>query len=243
MKKIDTIDPRLKLLWCLLLILTALLANHILTEVCLLALILVTDGIFTRNFRKYKALVAVFLLVASQVFLMQLLFGREGEVIAEWWIISIYSGSVPAATMGTLRTMAVSLAAIQMFGWTSAEDAVLMLRSFHVPYRYAMLVTMAQRFFPLLKEEYQTILESQKVRGVETDTIAQKLRVLPLTFLPFLYRALRRTSDIALSMELRGFGYCRERTFPKELHCRPPELCCGILLLALFILCNGILHL
>lgn len=243
MRLIDRIDPRIKFLWCILLIFSALSANHILTEGCLLLLILLTDGIFTRNFKKYKALIVVFLLVASQVFLMQLLFGREGEMIAHWHFISVYSGSVPAAVMGTLRTMTVSLSAIQLFGWTSAEDAVLMLRSFKVPYRYAMLVTMAQRFFPLLKEEYRTIQESLEVRGRETDTVIQKIRILPQTMLPFLYRSLRRTSDIALSMELRGFGYSNERTFSKELCCKPSEQRLAALLIILFILCNFILRL
>lgn len=240
MRLIDRIDPRIKFLWCILLIFSALSANHIFTEICLLAIILLTDSIFTRNFKKYKALIAVFFLVASQVFLMQLLFGREGEMIAHWHFISVYSGSVPTAVMGTLRTMVVSLGAIQLFGWTSAEDAVLMLRSFKVPYRYAMLVTMAQRFFPLLKEEYRTIQESLEVRGMETDTVIQKIRILPQTMLPFLYRSLRRTSDIALSMELKGFGYGKERTFSKELCCKPPELLLAALLIILFVLCNFI---
>lgn len=243
MRIIDRIDPRIKFLWCILLIFSALSANHILTEGCLLLLILLTDGIFTRNFKKYKALIVVFLLVASQVFLMQLLFGREGEMIAHWHFISIYSGSIPAAVMGTLRTMTVSLSAVQFFGWTSAEDAVLMLRSFKVPYRYAMLVTMAQRFFPLLREEYRTIQESLEVRGMETDTVIQKIRILPQTMLPFLYRSLRRTSDVALSMELRGFGYGKERTFSKKLHCQPPDFFLGVLFLTLFILCIFILRL
>ena len=173
MRMIDRVDPRLKLIWCLVLLFTALLAHHILTEVVLLLVILLTDLAFTRDLKKYKVLIVIFLIVASQIYVMQLLFGREGELIWKWWIISVYSGSIPAATLGTLRTVAVSFAAIQMICWTSAEDVVLMLRSWHVPYRYAMLVTMTQRFFPLLKGEYQSIVQSQAVRGVDTDTVWQ----------------------------------------------------------------------
>lgn len=242
MRMIDRIDPRLKLIWCLVLLFTALLAHHILTEVAILLVILLTDLAFTRDLKKYKVLIVIFLIVASQIYVMQLLFGREGELIWKWWIISVYSGSIPAATLGTLRTVAVSFAAIQMICWTSAEDVVLMLRSWHVPYRYAMLVTMAQRFFPLLKGEYQSIVQSQAVRGVATDTVWQKIKVLPMTFLPFLYRAIRHTSEIALSMELRGFGRSKERTFMKDLHYRPAEIALSIALVLLFFVLNIVFH-
>ena len=43
MRMIDRVDPRLKLIWCLVLLFTALLAHHILTEVVLLLVILLTD--------------------------------------------------------------------------------------------------------------------------------------------------------------------------------------------------------
>lgn len=231
---IERIDPRVKLAWCLVLILTALLSHHLVTELVIFSLILLTDAVFTRNLKKYKVLFVLFLIVASQIFLMQLLFNREGTLIAHWWVISIYSGAVPAALLGTFRTVAVSCAAIQMLSWTSSDDAVLMLVSWKVPYRYAMLISMAQRFFPLLRDEYQSIVQSQAVRGVPINGVKNQIKILPVTFLPFLYRAIRHTSDIALSMELRGFGRTKHRTFMKDLHLSVPEILFTVSLLALF---------
>lgn len=235
MRLIDKIDPRMKLVWCLVLLFTALLSDNIVTEAAVLALVLITDILLTKSLKKYKVLLLLFLVVASQIFLMQILFNREGHIIADWWIISVYSGALPAALLGTLRTVAVSCTAIQMLSWTSADDAVLMLVSFKAPYRYAMLVSMAQRFFPLLKAEYQAIVDSQAVRGVPTNGLKNQLRLLPVTFLPFLYRSVSRTSEIALSMELRGFGYAKTRTFMKELHLAKTEVAFMALLLILFL--------
>lgn len=238
---IDRIDPRVKLTWCIVLLLTALLTQRISVEFVILFLILITDLLFTRNLKKYKILIVIFLIVASQIFLMQILFGKEGTVIAKWWIISVYDGSLFTACLGTMRTVAVCCAAIQMMTWTKAEDAVLMLVSWHVPYRYAMLITMAQRFFPLLKDEYNAIMQSQAVRGIPTDTVWQKIKVLPYTFLPFLYRGVRHTSEIALSMELRGFGKAKTRTFCRELRISLPEICFCIFLILLFFVWNFLL--
>lgn len=242
MRLIDRIDPRVKLVWCLVLMFTALLSDHIATELTVLGLILLTDAVFTRDLKKYKVLCVLFLIVASQIFLMQLLFNREGTVIAHWWILSVYSGAIPMAFLGTFRTMAVSFAAIQMLSWTSSDDAVLMLISWKIPYRYAMLVSMAQRFFPLLKEEYNSIVQSQAVRGVPTDGVKNQIKVLPATFLPFLYRAIRHTSEIALSMELRGFGKTKRRTFMKDLHLTFSEIALMILLVAIFFVTRFYFH-
>ena len=63
-----------------------------------------------------------------------------------------------------------------------------------------------------------------------------------MTFLPFLYRAIRRTSEIALSMELRGFGRSKERTFMKDLHYWPAEIALSIALVLLFLVLNIVFH-
>ena len=73
------------------------------------------------------------------------------------------------------------------------------------------------------------------MRGVPTDGVKNQIKVLPTTFLPFLYRAIRHTSEIALSMELRGFGKTKRRTFMKDLHLTIPEIAFMILLVAVFI--------
>lgn len=242
MKRSDDFDPRLKLIWCLVLLITAILSNHVLTQALIIALVFSTDLLFTGNIKKYRVLLIVFVIVASQLFLMQLLFNREGVIIYQWWIIDIYSGAFSAAILGTLRTIAVSVAAIQMMTWTPSEDITLMLVGWHVPYRYAMLVTMTERFLPLLKEEYASIVESQAVRGVATNGIVNKLKMLPATLMPFLYRAIRHTSEIALSMELRGFGKSKTRTFAKDLQPSLAEYFLGILLIFAFIVFHFYFH-
>ena len=238
----DMLDPRLKLVWCLGLMVTAFLARHVTTLASLIGLVLVSDLIITGSVKKYQMLLIVFAIVASQIFTMQFLFNREGVPVWQSGIIKVYSGALPAALAGTLRTISLSLSAIQMLTWTPSEDAVLMLIGWGVPYRYAMLVTMAERFLPLLKAEYAAIRESQAIRGVAVDGVINQLKILPSTMMPFLYRAVRRTSEIALSMELRGFGKSEKRTMMQERSPTTPEIIGAIILLAVFCVSNFYFH-
>ena len=234
----DMLDPRLKLVWCLSLMATAFLAHRPATLALLIGLVLVSDLVITGSIKKYRMLLIVFAVVASQIFTMQFLFNREGVPVWQSGIIKVYSGALPAAITGTLRTISLSLPAIQMLTWTPSGDAVLMLVGWGVPYRYAMLVTLAERFLPLLRAEYATIRESQAVRGVAVDGVVNQLKILPATMMPFLYRAVRRTSEIALSMELRGFGKSEKRTLMQELNPTTLEITGAVVLLAVFCLSN-----
>ncbi|UWG98822.1 energy-coupling factor transporter transmembrane protein EcfT [Dehalobacter sp. DCM] len=223
MSVIEKIDPRLKFVWCVTLILTALTARNMLMAIGIIALIILTDCAFTQNLKKYKILLPVIVIVASQILVIQLLFCREGQLVWQWGVLSVYSGALPYAALGIFRTAAVTLAAVQFMTWTSAVDVTLMLIAWRVPYRYAMLTVIAARFLPLMKKEYQAISESQSVRGVPSEGIVNKIKNLPLTLMPLLYRAIQHASDIALSMELKGYSRNPQRTFRKQLHLRSWE--------------------
>ncbi len=235
---IEEIDPRTKLVWCLTLILTALLSQNLIQEIGMIALVMITDCIFSNHLKKYKILVPVMLLVASQIIVIQLLFCRDGELVWQWGIVSVYTGAIPAAALGITRTVAITFAAVQFMTWTSATDAALMLISWHVPYRYAMLVVMTKRFFPLMQKEYLAISESQSVRGYPSEGIKNRIKNLPLTFMPLLYRTVRHTSDIALSMELKGYGRSKQRTFGKQLHLKSWEMISMVVFILFFITVN-----
>lgn len=237
----EKVDPRAKLAWCLALILTALLAQKIFQAAVIISLVIVLDCVFLNNLRKYKILLSAMLLVAAQILSLQLLFGREGELLWQWGILALYSGSIPTALLGIARTAAVTLAAVQFVSWTTATDAAMMLISWGVSYRYAMLIVVAKRFLPLMQKEFLAISDSQSVRGYPAETIRAKIRNLPLTFMPMLYRAVRHSADIALAMELKGFGRSRQRTFSRQLHLKPWEKMMIVLLALIFISVNFVL--
>ncbi len=241
---ISQIDPRLKFAWCLAILFAALIIDTIIGQLFLLALLFISEWLLTRSLKNFGILTLVLLVVASQLLIIQLLFCREGVIVWQWGVLRIYSEAVPKAILGYLRTSVLAYAAVQFISWTPSIDGVLMLKSFGIPYRYAMLVGVAARFFPLMQKEYAAISQSQMVRGLDTTGVWRKIKALPPTFFPLLYRALRRSADTALSMELRGFGLYKERTFTKELTPRLWEKLAIVLLLlvlALLVIFNIII--
>jgi energy-coupling factor transport system permease protein len=120
-----------------------------------------------------------------------------------------------------------------------------MLLKFKIPYRYAMLVGLGVRFVPLMKDEYKSIVESQSTRGLKMDSVWDSIRCLIPTFLPFLYRAVRRATEIALAMELKGYGRNISRTFSADLSLQKYDIALifGMLLIIIISFMSGVLSL
>lgn len=232
---IDAADPRVKLCWCITAIIGAFALNTIPGLVVLIVIIFSAQLLFTGSLKTFGVLTLALLVVGTQLIMMQLLFCREGVLMWQWGIIKIYSEALPKAILGYLRTSSLAYAAVQFLTWTSSKDAVLMLKAFGLPYRYAMLAGVAAKFFPLMQREYAAITQSQMVRGLDNSSIWGRIKALPPTFFPLLYRAMRRSADTALSMELRGFGLAKERTFTKNLSLKAREKLAIVFLLLIML--------
>jgi len=173
--------------------------------------------ILTGSLKQYKVMLAILLLLAFQITVVQLLFCREGVLIYQWGIFKIYSQALPLAITGILKSILIVFASMQFFTSASAQEFTLMLMKFKIPYRFAMLVGLCVRFLPLMKDEYISILDSQRTRGLKMESAWDNLKALLPTFMPFLYRAVRRSTETALAMELRGYGRSKTRTFSSSL--------------------------
>lgn len=230
MPRIEKIDPRVKLLWSIIIIALSFLSDDFQVQLSLVAAVVVSDVLLGGSKDKYKILVPVMAVVASQILVIQILFQREGTLLWEFSFISVYSGFLPAALLGIFQTSAMTLAAVQFITSTSAKQVCLMFLSWNIPYRYAMLPMIARRFLPLMKKEFIGIMDSQAIRGIPQDGIKNKIRNMVMAVMPLLYRAIRNTSDIALSMDLRGYGRSKSRTMDEQLTLKTGEAA-GMLLM------------
>jgi energy-coupling factor transport system permease protein len=122
-----------------------------------------------------------------------------------------------------LRLANLSLLFAQFIMWTHPTDIALMWISVGVPYRYAMLGALAVRFFPIFQAEVGRIQDAQRVRGRALHTTAQRITGMISVALPFVLRVLKRTDDVAVAMELRGYGYAPTRSFGRTLAMRPAD--------------------
>jgi len=223
-KLINTLDPRTKLVWYTLMIYFAL-SFETAVQLCLVLLVGLTASlILTGSLKQYKVMIVIILLLGLQLLILQLLFCREGVLIYQWGFFKIYSEAIPLTITGLLKATLIVFASMQFFTSSSPTDFTLMLMKFKIPYRFAMLVGLGVRFIPLMKDEYISIIDSQSTRGLKMESVWDNIKGIIPTFLPFLYRAVRRSTETALAMELRGYGRSKTRTFSSNLSIRKYDI-------------------
>ncbi|MEL7567231.1 MAG: energy-coupling factor transporter transmembrane component T [Dehalobacterium sp.] len=244
-KLIEKLDPRTKLVWYVLMLYFALNCESVLQLGIVLLTGITASLILTGSVKQYRVIIMIMLLLGLQMLILQLLFCREGVLIYRWGILKIYSQAVPLTITGTLKATIIVFASMQFFTSASPQEFTLMLMKFKIPYRYAMLVGLVVRFIPLMKDEYISIIESQSTRGLKMESVWDSIKCLIPTFLPFLYRAVRRATETALAMELRGYGRSKNRTFSADLSLKNYDfvLIMGMLLVIIISLVSGILPL
>ena len=118
-----------------------------------------------------------------------------------------------AAAM-TLRFV-VLIASFSVFFLTTSPDHLgLALQQSHIPYEFCFAFTTAVRFVPVLAEEAQTIMDAQKARGLELErgNLLKRVRNYIPVLIPLIVNAIRRSLELAESMESRAWGANKKRT-------------------------------
>ncbi|MDP4125534.1 MAG: energy-coupling factor transporter transmembrane component T [Bacillota bacterium] len=214
---LSKLDPRTKLVWYALMIYFSLSCRTAVQLGLVLLVCVMASLILTRSLKQYKVMITILLLLGLQILIVQLIFCREGVLIYQWGILKIYSEAIPLAITGILKATLIFFSSMQFFTSATPQEFTLMLMKFQIPYRYAMLAGLSVRFLPLMKAEYISIMDSQRTRGLKMESVWDNLKSIIPTFLPFLYRAVRRSTETALAMELRGYGRSKNRTFSSVL--------------------------
>ncbi len=100
-----------------------------------------------------------------------------------------------------------------------------------LPYKIAFMFAFGMRFFPLLQEEYFVIRDALKARGSDLLTSTNPVKLVKGTAVsafPLGLGALRRSQNIALAMELRGFSFPEQvggvpRVLFRDVRLRQPD--------------------
>ncbi|MGY5875706.1 MAG: energy-coupling factor transporter transmembrane component T [Candidatus Thorarchaeota archaeon] len=168
-----------------------------------------------------------FLVIFSMVlFIVQILVTVNGTIL--FFIIpqiDAFGPLIPVTDYGIQRGLILSLRfLIVVFSsmlFVAVTDPTLLAHAFtklRIPYRYAFALVIALRFLPLFDSETDAIRMAQKSRGLSTEigSPSKLLRTLRYTFFPLLVSALSRVEALSLSMDGRGFGYSKSRTYLRE---------------------------
>ncbi len=155
--------------------------------------------------------------VAIVVFLLSLGVNLSGSYF-KLGIPDFGTGATEALT-STVRWFVFFTAFTAYFLTTSPEDLSLALEEAHLPYAFCFSIATAVRFIPTLANDLEHIMDAQRSRGVDFETLnpIRRLTNLRPVLLPLIANAVRRSLDLEEALDSKAFGASRKRSHLYEL--------------------------
>ncbi|VBB06777.1 abc/ecf transporter transmembrane component [Lucifera butyrica] len=127
----------------------------------------------------------------------------------------VLSGNLFLAAVTAGKMVSMTLVFFLLLATTRMQDlSTALVSQCHVPYEYAFMLTAALRFIPDFLAESKAIQEAQACRGYRCQGNPLKRIVSYMAILkPLVLKAVSRSETMALSLELRGFGSSKTRSF------------------------------
>lgn len=142
----------------------------------------------------------------------------EGEDVALGGL-RISSEAVLYAAAITLRMFCLFISSLIYMETTDSQDFVIMMTTtLKLPYRFVFGISMALTFLPLLEQEGRSAAEARKLRyGRKPRGLGERFGVWRENLVAVFAGAIRRMEQTAGSMETKGFGAYKGRTFLREV--------------------------
>ena len=224
---IHRLDPRTKLIMLVVYIVALFLAeswvSYGLMFLFLVTVILLSTIPIKSILRGMKPLVMILIFTG----VLNLFFTQEGEVIFQFWILTMTTGGLSRAVMMMSRILMLITGTFLLTYTTSPialtdglESLMKPLKKVGVPvHELSMMMCIALRFIPTLIEETDKIMCAQKARGAdfETGSLMDRAKALIPILVPLFISAFRRADELATAMECRCYQGGEGRTKMKLL--------------------------
>ena len=241
---IHRLDPRTKLIMLVVYIVALFLAeswvSYGLMFLFLVTVIWLSTIPLKSILRGMKPLVMILIFTG----VLNLFFTQEGEVIFQFWILTMTTGGLARAVMMMSRILMLITGTFLLTYTTSPisltdglESLMNPLKKLKVPvHELAMMMSIALRFIPTLIEETDKIMNAQKARGAdfENGSIIQRAKALVPVLVPLFISAFRRADELATAMECRCYQGGEGRTKMKLLRFSRVDI-------QAFAICTGLL--
>lgn len=228
---IHSLDARIKVVLAIAYIVCSFLCQNLISYAVLLfssiVLILVSRIPLKMIFRSLKPI--LFILLFTVIINM---FWTDGEhLLVEWWIIKIYYEGIMNAVFIGIRIIVLIIGTSIFMTYTTTpieltdalESLLSPLKLLHAPvHEFAMMITIALRFIPILSEETNKIMSAQKSRGADftNGSLIKRAKALIPILVPLFVSSFRRADELATAMECRCYHGGEGRTRLNVPHCR-----------------------
>jgi energy-coupling factor transport system permease protein len=181
-----------------------------------------------------------FILIFGLIILVShLIFVRNGDVLVEIrpfvylginWPIIITSNGLLMGLEITFRFLSIITSSMLFVATTDPSKLAYSLMRAGLPYRYGFMLIVTLRFIPLFDMEASVVQFAQRARGLEIDRkgIRKIFKLTKYTFVPLLASALSRVNALTRSMEARGFGAFKNRTYLKQVKLKKVDWVIGV---------------
>ena len=191
----------------------------------------------------------LFLLIVTVFFN---LFGTSGDVVFHLTFITITWQGIRKAVFMSMRLSYLIVGSSMMTYTTTPnqltdaiEKLLKPLEKIKAPvHDFAMMMSLALRFIPILLEEANRIINAQSARGAdfEEGRLWQRMRAMVSILVPLLVSATRRAYELANAMEARCYHGGEGRTKMKPLKYRAVDRISYGVLLGYLVCVIGITH-
>ena len=184
------------------------------------------------------------------VLIMTVIFIINGEgegyhVIFEWKFITISREGIIKAFCVSIRIVVLVASVSVLLSYTTSpialadaiEHLLAPLKYVKVPvHDFAMMITIAMRFIPILIEETDKIMSAQASRGADfkNGSLIKRAKALIPVFIPLFISSVRHADNLATAMECRCYHGGKGRTRMKRLRYQVSDFA-AFLVMALFL--------
>lgn len=180
------------------------------------------------------------------------IFMTKGEVVFQWNFITVTWEGLRKALFMAMRLIYLIIGSSMLTYTTTPnqltdglETLFKPLEKIHVPvHDFAMMMSLALRFIPILLDEANRIINAQSSRGAdfEEGNIFKRMKTMVSILVPLLVSATRRAYDLAMAMEARCYHGGAGRTKMKPLKYRSADRGAYVVVLCYFALVIVVTH-
>ena len=229
------LDPRTKIILAILFIVAVFLVNNpagflliLLVTVFMIAISRISFKVVLRGIRPI-----IFILIFTSLINLFMTVG-EGEPLWQFRFLKIYEEGIIRAVFMSARVIVLIVGTSMLLTYTTSpisltdgiESLLKPLKVIGVPVHvFAMMMTIALRFIPLLVDETDKIMTAQKARGADftNGSLAKRAKALIPVLIPLFVSAFRRAEELAIAMECRCYHGGEGRTRMTVRKTRPSD--------------------
>ncbi len=219
---IHRLDARIKIIATLIFLISLFINNNIYVLISTIIFVMILTTTSKVGIKKLITSLKPIRILLIFMIVFNLFFYRQGEIIFEFKFLTIYDEALTRTIFFTFRIVVMILYTSILTLTTSplelaaAIEALLNpLKVIKVPaHEIGMMISIALRFVPTLFEETELIMKAQASRGIDfkNGKIKEKVRGIVALLIPLFINSLKRASDLADSMEIRGYTGGEGRT-------------------------------